>query len=107
MKNWKKPKLSPLVTDEATKAPLGNVMSHILEAWPDTPFQVMEGYNDCVIGVIERFGADPILCYDKEAVIQETMDQSTMTYEQALEWFHVNQLGSWVGDNTPCFLDKC
>ena len=106
MKNYKKPSLSPVETDDLTK-PHGNVLSHVLEAWPDVPFIQYDGFNDCIIGVIERFGMEPILCYDKDAVIQEIQDQSLMTYEQAVEWFEVNTKGTWAGDHTPCFLDKC
>ena len=106
MKNFRKPKFSPTVIDDPSN-PNGNVLSHVLESYPDTPFQVMEGFNDCVIGVLERFGMEPVLVYDKEQVIQELMDQSTMTRQEAMEWYEVNQLGSWVGDLTPAFLDKC
>jgi len=30
---------------------------------------VMNGYDDCVIGVLERYGMEPIVLYDKEKVI--------------------------------------
>jgi len=30
---------------------------------------VMDGYDDCVIGVLERYGMEPIVLYDKEKVI--------------------------------------
>ena len=25
----------------------------------------MDGYDDCIAGVVERFGQPPIVCYDK------------------------------------------
>ena len=31
---------------------------------------IMDGYDDCIAGVVERFGQNPIVCYDKEKVIQ-------------------------------------
>ena len=66
---------------------------------------VMEGYDDCVIGVLERFGTEPIVLYDKDRVIDKLVDDGC-TYDEALEFYEFNQLGSWVGDRTPGFLVK-
>jgi len=66
---------------------------------------VMDGYDDCVIGVLERFGTEPIVLYDKDRVIDKLVDDGC-TYEEALEFYEFNQLGSWVGDRTPGFLVK-
>ena len=27
-----------------------------------------------------------------------------MTEEEAIEYFEFNQIGAWMGDNTPCFI---
>ena len=68
---------------------------------------VMDGYDDCVIGVLERYGMEPIVLYDKEKVIQRIMDLSPGgTYEEAIEYYSYNQLGGWHGDMTPGFLVK-
>jgi hypothetical protein len=64
---------------------------------------VMDGYDDCIVGVVERFGQDPIVCYDKEKVLLQ-LEKEGMNREEAEEWFYVNQIGAWVGDSTPCFL---
>jgi hypothetical protein len=29
-----------------------------------------------------------------------------MTEDEAVEFFYFNQVGSWMGDTTPCFLSK-
>jgi len=34
---------------------------------------VMDGYNDCVIGILERFGMESIVLYDKEKVLGKLM----------------------------------
>ena len=65
---------------------------------------IMDGYNDCVIGVLERFGMEPIVLYDKEKVIQKLIDDGCDSYEGALEYYEFNQLGAWIGDKTPGFL---
>ena len=74
---------------------------------PEDPELVaMDGFDDCVAGVVERSGSEPIICYDKDAVLKTLVSRDGMTDEEALEFFNVNQLGAWVGDRTPCFLDS-
>jgi hypothetical protein len=65
---------------------------------------VMDGYDDCVIGVMERYGMDPIVIYDKESVIQRLMDEGCDSYEGALKYYEFHQLGGWHGPKTPGFL---
>ena len=62
----------------------------------------MDGYDDCVVGVVERYGQPPIFCYDKQKVLSKL--QEDMSLEEAEEFFNFNQLGAWVGEGTPCFL---
>tara|TARA_B100000519_G_scaffold44494_1_gene35384 strand:+ start:4757 stop:4966 length:210 start_codon:yes stop_codon:yes gene_type:complete len=65
----------------------------------------MTGFDDCVVGLLERFGVDvPVVVYDREKVIQKLMDNGIETYEEAEEFYYYNQLGAWVGDGTPAFL---
>ena len=64
----------------------------------------MDGYDDCVIGILERFGMESIVIYDKEKIIEKLMDEGIPTYEEALEFYEYNQLGGWHGDMTPGFL---
>jgi hypothetical protein len=64
---------------------------------------VMDGFDDCIAGIVERFTDDPIVCYDRQKVIDSLMAQG-MTEEEAEEYFSFNQIGAWVGDSTPCFL---
>jgi hypothetical protein len=45
-----------------------------------------------------------VVIYDKEKVIDKLMDQGCDTYEEALEYYSYNQLGSWHGHGTPGFL---
>jgi hypothetical protein len=66
---------------------------------------VMDGYDDCIIGTIERCGQPIIYCYDKVKVIDH-LKSNGMTEDEAVEFFYFNQVGSWMGDTTPCFLSK-
>jgi hypothetical protein len=64
----------------------------------------MDGYDDCIVGTVERFGQPEIVCYDKEKVLLK-LEASGMTSDEAQEWFYFNQIGAWVGDQTPCFIN--
>ena len=66
---------------------------------------VMDGFDDCIAGIVERSADAPITCYDREKVISSLMSQG-MTEEQAEEYFSFNQIGSWIGDSTPYFLTR-
>lgn len=70
-----------------------------------TPMLVMDGYDDCVVGVVSRFGMTPIFCYDINKVI-EKLQKDGMTFEEAQEFHEFNQLGAWMGYGTPCFIQK-
>ena len=65
----------------------------------------MDGYDDCIVGVVERFGQEPILCYDKEKILCK-LESQDMNRSEAEEFFYYNQMGAWMGDSTPCFLSK-
>jgi hypothetical protein len=66
----------------------------------------IDGFDDCIIGLIERFGMEPVLCYDKERIVTKIMTEEGIHFEQAVEHFEYNIIGSWVGKRTPCFLTK-
>jgi hypothetical protein len=68
---------------------------------------IMDGYDDCVVGVLERFGQkETIVLYDYDLVIQKLIDGGCEDYEEAFEYYSFNQLGAWVGDKTPGFLRR-
>lgn len=64
--------------------------------------------KDAVMGVVERFGQEPLVLLDRERCIKILMGDSTkeddsMSREEAEEYFEFNTIGSWVGNGTPCF----
>ncbi len=66
--------------------------------------KTIDGFDDCIVGVVERFGLDPIVCYDRKKIVSKLMIKEGMSFEQAFEHFDYNIFGSWVGEDTPCFL---
>lgn len=81
-----------------------NIDDIVDELYPDINMLRMDGYDDCIIGIVERCTMEPIICYDVDKVIKKNM-QFGMTEEEAVEYYSHNQLGAWVGTGTPCFLE--
>jgi len=79
-----------------------NSKKKISEDNPDS--LIMDGYDDCIAGMVEIYGKDPIVCYDKSKVIKKLVNDG-MDSVEALEYFEFNQLGAYVGKKTPCFID--
>jgi len=64
-----------------------------------------EDYDKAIIGVMEAFGGKYAVAYDYDKVIKVNMDTG-MNYEEAVEWWSFNQIGSYVGEHTPVFIRK-
>ena len=60
-----------------------------------------DGFDDAVIGTIERCGQEAVVLYDKDKVIEILMKD--MPLEDAMEYFEYNILGAYVGEGTPAF----
>ena len=71
------------------------------EHYPDA--LVMDGYDNCIIGICHRFGQPPLVAYDQKKIIDRHVSDGA-TYEQAIEFFEFNQIGAWVGERTPVFI---
>ena len=79
------------------------VIDRIREEYPEA--LIMDDYDDCILGICTRFGQEPIVAYDYDLVIAKLMGQG-MPHTDAVEWFEFNQMGAWMGDRTPCFIEK-
>ena len=66
---------------------------------------LMDGYDDCIIGICERYGQPPIIAYDMDKVLLR-LQSDGMSRQDAVEYFEYNQIGAWMGDRTPCFIDR-
>ena len=79
------------------------MIQEIAEFAEENEMLTMDGYDDCIVGVVERFGQPPLVCYDRDKVIESHM-KDDMSYEEAEEFFEFNQIGAWLGEGTPCFI---
>lgn len=75
----------------------------IAEDYPDLLVLEPEYFDEAIVGLAQRIGMD-VVCYDKEKVLELLCVKEGMTYEDAIEHFDYNIIGSWVGDTTPVFL---
>jgi hypothetical protein len=64
---------------------------------------VMDGFDDCILGVGTRFGSEQFVIYDYDRVIA-TLQSHGMTYDEAVEYHEFNQLGAYVGEHTTAFM---
>lgn len=77
----------------------------ILE-WIDETFEIIvypDGFEDCIVGVAEKFGGPPVAVLDLEKILSK-LRKGGMRNEEALEYFEYNILGAYVGDQTPVYM---
>jgi len=65
----------------------------------------MDGFDSCVVGLVAAFGRQSVICYDQALVIA-ALEEQGMSYDEAVEFFWFNQIGAYVGDGTPAFLER-
>ena len=62
-----------------------------------------DGYDEAFIGLGWRYHDGPVAVYDREKGVEVIM-AGGLGFEEALEYFEFNVVGSWVGDRTPVFM---
>jgi hypothetical protein len=82
-----------------------SIRQAIAEDYPDLLVLDPEYFDEAIIGLVQRIGLD-VICYDKDKVIELLCVKEGMTYEDAIEHFDFNIIGSWVGETTPVFFSK-
>jgi hypothetical protein len=78
-----------------------DVKAWLAEAAPDA--LLADGFEDAILGIVERVGQPAIVIYDREKCIEILMADGT-DREEAEEYFEFNTSGAWVGNGTPGFL---
>ena len=63
-----------------------------------------DGLDEAVIGIVERCGMEPVLCYDARKCVEILMERDGMTRDEAQEFFEFNTLGAYMGEGTPMYL---
>jgi hypothetical protein len=61
-----------------------------------------DGFDEAIIGTVERCGSETVLCYDYNKCVEILMEY--MTEEEAIEYMDFNVVGAYMGEDTPMFL---
>lgn len=56
-----------------------------------------------ILGLVERCGSEPVLCYSRRKLI-ECFEKQGMSTEDAEEWIDFNIVGAYLGETTPMIL---
>tara|TARA_B100001287_G_C22663832_1_gene521837 strand:- start:292 stop:549 length:258 start_codon:yes stop_codon:yes gene_type:complete len=68
--------------------------------------KLADGYEKAFIGTtISAFGRKQVALYDYDKCIMILMNDNDWNEEEAIEWFNFNTIGSWVGEDTPIFVN--
>jgi hypothetical protein len=66
---------------------------------------LLDGFEDCIVGIVEEYGNGKRILYSKNAIIQKLMVRDLMTYDEAEEFYDYNILGLYAGEQNAVFLD--
>lgn len=78
-----------------------DILNKILEIYPDEQFLKADGFDAAIVGVSSYYN----LVYSIEKIIQILVSRNDWTYEEASEYFFYNIEGSYVGEQTPIFIN--
>jgi hypothetical protein len=67
--------------------------------------KVADGFDDCILGIAEGYGRDPVLAYSRPEIVKKLMERDGLSHQEAQETFDVNIIGAYVGEGTPIFID--
>ncbi|HET6871397.1 MAG TPA: hypothetical protein VFH42_00280, partial [Sporolactobacillaceae bacterium] len=70
----------------------------------DENILLADGFEDALIGVLERFEDVPLAVYDRDKCIKILMERDGMTDTEADEFFYFNCESAYVGEYTPLFI---
>ena len=64
-----------------------------------------DGYEGAVVGIGRQFNKE-LVVYDEAKCLEILVKRDGMSPEEAREFFEYNTAGSWVGEETPMFLER-
>jgi hypothetical protein len=79
------------------------MIKELLET-PHQDLSFMNSFDDCILGVSQRFGEESIIAYNYQKIITKLVGYG-MSEDEANNCFKENLLGRYIGDQTPCFID--
>tara|TARA_R110000803_G_scaffold90401_3_gene157717 strand:+ start:3254 stop:3511 length:258 start_codon:yes stop_codon:yes gene_type:complete len=65
---------------------------------------ILDGFDDCIVGISEEFGGETRIVYAKQRIIDKLIKTGLIDEEEALEYFYFNMVGGHFGKRNPIFL---
>ena len=66
---------------------------------------LVDGFDDCIIGIGHRIGMPPLIIYDKWKILHKLVTVFNVPEDEAEEHFEYNIVGQYAGDATPIFTE--
>ena len=63
---------------------------------------LLDGFDDCIVGITEEFGNEPRVLYSRDKIITKLMED--MSEEESYEYYYYNIVGDYFGERNPIFL---
>ncbi len=71
----------------------------------DGTFLLLEPEMDvAIVGLVSGAGKQPVVCYDRDKVVEVLMSRDGMERDEAEEFFDFNIEGAYMGAATPMFI---
>jgi hypothetical protein len=77
-------------------------LEEILESYPEEEFLKADGFDNAIVGV-EIYSNR--LVYSAQKAIEILVNEEGMLEEDAIEHLYYNVIGSYVGPETPLWID--
>ena len=71
----------------------------------DTELLFVDGHDDAIVGIADRDGVI-LVVYDVRKILRQLRVRDGMSREEAQEFFDFNIAGSWLGEQTPIWLEQ-
>ena len=65
---------------------------------------MLDGLDDAIIGITEEFGAGVRILYSVNKILDILVSNGMTDREEALEYYHYNNIGGHFGERNPIFL---
>jgi hypothetical protein len=78
-------------------------LEFIKDNFPDV--LIADGFDKAIIGVVERYGMNTVVLYNKDKCLKILQKRDGMTESEAIDFYYYNIVGAYVGEYTPCYAE--
>ena len=66
----------------------------------------VDDFDEAIVGVVRRCASTPIVAYDYQKMVEILVRDKGLTPEDAMDHLEYNVVNAYVGELTPCFIDR-